>query len=168
MYYFFFFSEYVPWLEHVKSDGSLFYIETDSSTENLLEDSPHESHSPEQTQSQRSKSKFNPALKIKKWMKARKKKERKSFPLTDSSKSENNPYSFQNVDKFSQVQSKDIFVDVDPIKVVSCSNGKTSLAEMLLGLKLGPVEENYSANEKPCILAVRPTEEMPDVKIGKT
>lgn len=110
-----------------------------------------------------SKSKLNAAEKIKKWMKNRKKKVRKSFPLLKSNQSNTNLSSFPSAS--SDLEYKEVFIEVEPTTFTS--DYKLSFSENMLNLKIGLLEENYSACDKLCILDIIPGKDLTDVRIGK-
>lgn len=162
----FYLSERLPWLENVGSDGSLFYVQSDSYLDPFLDESANGSYPAEASpDNQKLKSKFNPAEKLKKWMKNRQKKVRKSFPLLKASRNEANFNSFPPADTFLHLQSKDVFIYVDVSKIATDS--KLTLAEKFFGLKLSSLEDNFAACETPVIIGKLYNEDIPDIKIGK-
>lgn len=158
------FSDRLPWLEYVQSDGSLFYIQPEADLEPFLEDSlKHTFPIDSWSHIAQSKSKLNAAEKIKKWMKDRKKKVRKSFPLLKFSRSEVILNSSTS-DLFSNYQSKDVYIDIDATKILSPG---MSTPERLLGLRLGSLEENFSVYDKVSVLGMFAGQDISDVKVGK-
>ncbi|GFS41536.1 protein inturned [Trichonephila inaurata madagascariensis] len=160
--------QYFPWLEKVGSRGELFYIEPSFSFHADHETYPINSdpNSSYQTPVNQTKSKLNPAEKFKKWMKKRKRKVRKSFPLLKQSKFNDEINDNVFLDPLLSLPSRDVYIEVDSTK--QTLGRRVSLCEELLGLELGLFEDmsNCSMENKIKILGFVPGHDIPDIKPG--
>ncbi|CAL1263643.1 unnamed protein product [Larinioides sclopetarius] len=158
--------QYFPWLEKVGSRGELFYIEPNfsqfSDQDACVVNSDSESLYQENDQR---KSKLNPAAKFKKWMKKRKRKVRKSFPLLKQNKY-NNIGDNIFLDPLLSLPSRDVYIDVDSTK--QTLGRRVLLCEELLGLELGLFEEtsHWPMENKIKILGFVPGHDISDIKPG--
>ncbi|GFT66439.1 protein inturned [Nephila pilipes] len=160
--------QYFPWLEKVGSRGELFYIEPNFSFHAGQEADPinTDPNNSYQTPVNQTKSKLNPAEKFKKWMKKRKRKVRKSFPLLKQNKLNDDINDNVFLDPLISLPSRDIYVEVDSTK--QTLGRRVLLCEELLGMELGLFEEmsHWSMENKIKILGFVPGRDIPDIKPG--
>ncbi|XP_055929546.1 protein inturned-like isoform X3 [Argiope bruennichi] len=158
--------QFFPWLEKVGSRGELFYIEPNF-THFSYQDAcviNCDSESLYQANNQR-KSKLNPAEKFKKWMKKRKRKVRKSFPLLKQNKY-NNLGDNIFLDPLLSLPSRDVYIDVDSTK--QTLGRRVMLCEELLGLELGlfEVTSHWPMENKIKVLGFVLGHDVADIKPG--
>lgn len=160
-------------MEKVGPRGELFYIQPDFSIRNESENSALNSDSDNSFQlNSRKEKKLNPAEKLRKWMKKRKRKARKSFPLKPS-KFDFNVNENILFDPFS-IPSRDIVIDIDKPEFYLLSREalgrRISFSEELLGLELGVFEDIDSSyeNGRIKVLGLISGKEMLDIKQGNS
>ncbi|GIY09663.1 protein inturned [Caerostris extrusa] len=157
-----------PWLEKVGPRGELFYIEPNFSF-HANQDAyalNSDTDSLYQATLNQAKAKLNPAEKFKKWMKKRKRKVRKSFPLLKQNKFNDSISDNVFLDPLLSLPTRDIYIDIDSAK--QTLGRRVSLCEELLGLELGLFQEfsHWSVENKIKILGFTSGHDIPDIKPG--